>query len=45
MNKYVGGGETFVFTLQPKAKRYETSGENEEHVYCAPEYISIGNGR
>jgi len=42
--KYAGSNETFVFQLYPKEVQFKSSGVNNDHLVCAGDYISIGNG-
>ena len=42
--KYTGSDECFVFSLFPQEAKFAASKKNRDHLVCAGDYISIGNG-
>jgi len=42
--KYTGSDECFVFSLFPQEAKFAASKKNSDHLVCAGDYISIGNG-
>ena len=42
--RYVGTGESFVFTLAPEGMKYAWSGENDYYMFGAADSLSVGGG-
>jgi len=42
-NEHLGSGDSFVFTLSPLSKCFKSTGLNDYHLLCAPDYIAIGS--
>lgn len=43
--KYLGTNDSFIFQLHPIQKKYESTNQNGDHLYCQSEYFSMGNGK
>ena len=42
--RYVGTGESFVFTLAPEGTKYSWSGDNDYYMFGAADSLAVGGG-